>query len=78
MKDFILTVSVAFSLIVGTLSFYVMATDPENLTPRDIACETEDTIPADFPCYWDADERGNGEGRSFTAYPDGRVIYDAR
>lgn len=32
-------------------------------------CVTED---AAGPCYWDADERGNGEGRSFVV--DGDVV----
>ena len=37
-------------------------------------CESEsgDSVA---PCVWVAPERGNGKGRSFIAYPDGRVEY---
>lgn len=34
-------------------------------------CVTEDSTR----CVWDADERGNGEGRSFVAHADGTVTY---
>ena len=41
-----------------------------------VPCEYEDTIPeAGTACYWDAQTRGNGLGRSFMAYSDGTVIY---
>ncbi len=35
-------------------------------------CATED---APGPCYWDADERGNGQGRSFTVDEHDVVTY---
>lgn len=31
-------------------------------------CATEDSAG---PCYWDADEQGNGQGRSFVVEPAG-------
>ena len=42
-----------------------------------VPCEYEDTIPeAGTACYWDAQTRGNGLGRSFMAYSDGSVVYE--
>ena len=42
-----------------------------------VPCEYEDTIPeAGTTCYWDAQTRGNGLGRSFMAYSDGTVVYE--
>ena len=47
---------------------------PQQITV--VPCEYEDTIPkAGTACYWDAQTRGNGLGRSFMAYSDGTVIY---
>ena len=52
---------------------------PEN-APQQVTvvpCEDEDTIPeAGTACYWDAQTRGNGLGRSFMAYSDGSVVYE--
>lgn len=39
-------------------------------------CASEDVSGITQPCHWDAATQGNGLGRSFTAYPDGRVEYD--
>lgn len=36
------------------------------------ACQYED---GPGPCYWDAQTRGNGKGRSFTMDADGEVTY---
>lgn len=38
-------------------------------------CATEDTVPADGACVWDALHQGNGDGRSFLVLPSGRVVY---
>ena len=41
-----------------------------------VACPTEDSEGVDgAPCVWLAGVRGNGRGLSFTAYPDGSVLY---
>lgn len=40
----------------------------ESLRP----CEAEDSAG---PCFWDADTRGNGEGRSFIVSAGGLVTY---
>ena len=54
----------------------VVATVTYAPTPENVPCEYEDTIPeAGTACYWDAQTRGNGLGRSFMAYSDGTVIY---
>lgn len=37
------------------------------------ACTTEDSVTA---CRWEASERGNGRGRSFTVDEHGAVTYD--
>lgn len=42
------------------------AADPPPLPP----CATEDSVN----CYWDAQQRGNGEGRSFVNY-NGQTYY---
>ena len=38
-------------------------------------CPTEDHVPAVGMCLWDAGTQGNGRGRSFLVYSDGRVEY---
>lgn len=45
---------------------------PASLTDGFLPCTTEDSTA---PCYWDAEKRGNGIGRSFTVMPDGTVRY---
>ena len=35
-------------------------------------CEREDSVG---PCYWDAQQRGNGKGRSFVVTDDGEIFY---
>ena len=63
--------------VVATVT-YAPTPEPEN-APQQITvvpCEDEDTIPeAGTACYWDAQTRGNGLGRSFMAYSDGTVAY---
>lgn len=52
------------------------STDTDDWTRGYEPCATED---AAGPCYWDATEQGNGEGRSFLVEPtadgEGQVIY---
>lgn len=36
-------------------------------------CAAEDQQTG--PCFWDADRRGNGEGRSFYLHTDGTVTF---
>jgi hypothetical protein len=38
-------------------------------------CPEEDSVG---PCFWDAQERGNGRGLSFTVDSDGTVTYGDR
>jgi hypothetical protein len=38
------------------------------------ACVTEDSAPASG-CYWHASSQGNGEGRSFTVFENGTIVY---
>ena len=40
------------------------------------ACEFEDQVPDVNPCYWDSELQGNGQGRSFVAFPDGSLLFD--
>jgi hypothetical protein len=57
-----LIVAAALSGLLGlgvAVAAATMAADPRGGLP---ACVTEDSSD----CYWDADTRGNGEGRSFT------------
>jgi hypothetical protein len=42
--------------------------EPQPLPP----CPTEDSVS----CRWDASQRGNGLGRSFTVDAKGKVTYD--
>lgn len=56
------------ALILTVLSFVVGPAQAAEILP---ACQTEDE--AGF-CYWDASERGNGEGVSFYVI-DGLVTY---
>lgn len=43
------------------------------------ACKHEDGSDQTGPCYWDASERGNGEGRDYVAMPakggDDRIVF---
>ena len=57
---------------------YAPTPTPENAPGITVVpCEYEDTIPeAGTACYWDAQTRGNGLGRSFMAYSDGSVVYE--
>jgi hypothetical protein len=41
-------------------------------TPKSTPCATEDS---QGPCYWDAQHRGNGRGKSFRVKRDGKVEY---
>jgi hypothetical protein len=41
-------------------------------TPSSSPCKTEDS---DGPCYWDAQHRGNGKGKSFRVLKNGKVEY---
>lgn len=68
----------AIGLGVFAFGLYTVATDADNMEPRPIACVWDDSEGEEFPCYWDAEERSNGVGHSFTKYPDGRIVYDVR
>lgn len=57
-------------LIVGLLVGAAIVL-PFGLVPHVPACQTEDQ---DTTCVWDAQRRGNGEGRSFLVI-DGQVYY---
>lgn len=69
MRKFFFTVFVAASVLAGTAG----AAIAEGALP---ACEMEDSDN----CYWDASERGNGQGKDFktldgvTYYADGTVL----
>jgi len=41
----------------------------------DVPCANEDGSGGTLPCYWDAQSRANGEGRSFTINSDGSYRY---
>ena len=59
----------------GASSLYQPVNAPQQITV--VSYEYEDTIPeAGMACYWDAQTRGNGLGRSFMAYSDGSVVYE--
>jgi hypothetical protein len=47
-------------------------TDDDTWTRGYPPCAQEDS-PG--PCYWDAQERGNGTGHSFVVHPDGVYEY---
>lgn len=55
-------------LAAGLVTHWAGPTAPDRLPP----CVTEDSPgAATGPCYWDARTRGNHQGRSFTASPEG-------
>lgn len=65
----LVSVAAAFAMILGMFSLAADLTeDPTRGLP---ACATEDATG----CYWDAANRENGEGRSFTVDADGAVTY---
>ena len=86
MRNAIFTLSVAIGLAGFAFGFYVLATDALPMTETEqrevlsgaevAACEYEDQVPDVNPCYWDADVQGNGQGRSYVAFPDGSLLFD--
>lgn len=40
-----------------------------------VACQSEDGSTGQLPCYWDADQRGNGTGASYVIHLDRSVTY---
>lgn len=59
----IVAVGLAAGGVIGALN------DTAPLPPP---CKMEDSAG---PCYWDAERRGNGEGRSFVVNEDNTVYY---
>lgn len=53
----------------GTVAYPGVTPPPLHVRP----CASDDGQPA--PCFWDATTQGNGQGRSFRANADGRIVY---
>ncbi len=69
-RTWAVAITVATGLCVGTLIEVPTWGAPTDTHPTLPTCATEDSDN----CYWDATERGNGKGRSFTVV-DGVVTY---
>ena len=86
MRNAIFTISVALGLAGFGFGFYVLATDAFPMTETEqremlsgaevAACAFEDQVPDVNPCYWDSELQGNGQGRSYVAFPDGSLLFD--
>jgi hypothetical protein len=57
-------------LLLGIAKHGVDASPNDGIPP----CVEEDGS-SPTPCYWDADQRGNGLGRSFIVWDDGTMTY---
>jgi hypothetical protein len=60
------------ALTFAALALTGCTTDDDTWTRGYPPCATEDSVG---PCYWDAQERGNGVGHSFVVHADDTLEY---